>query len=52
MWDLNHPDVPVAISPIAEDCHTEPVMSVDWVRDPSSNDYLLASVGADGKVGF
>jgi WD40 repeat protein len=51
VWDLNHSDSPIAISPIAEAGHSEPVMAVDWVRDPSSDRFLLGSVGADGKVG-
>jgi hypothetical protein len=42
---------PLQMSPISEQGHSDPVMSLSWVFDPASQAYMLASLGADGKVG-
>jgi hypothetical protein len=38
------------MSPISEQGHSDPVMSLSWVFDPASKAHVLASLGADGKV--
>jgi len=53
VWDMNNTDDPViARSSIDDYFHREPVQRVEWMRDFSSKDHLLASVSADGKVLF
>jgi WD40 repeat protein len=50
VWDVNSPESPIQVSPIVVESHEDPVMSVDWVYDPSVSAYVVASLGADGKV--
>lgn len=50
VWDVNSPESPIKLSPIVVESHEDPVMSVDWVFDPSVAGYVVASLGADGKV--
>jgi len=52
VWNLNTPEKPVGISPIDECSHKEAVMDVEWVYDSAHREFLLTSVGADGKVLF
>ena len=40
------------VSPISERGHSDPVMALAWVFDPSLQAYALASLGADGKVQY
>jgi WD40 repeat protein len=50
VWDVNSPESPIKLSPIVVESHEDPVLSVDWVYDPSAAGYVVASLGADGKV--
>jgi hypothetical protein len=50
VWDVNTPESPIQVSPIVVESHEDPVMSVDWVYDPTLSAYVVASLGADGKV--
>lgn len=50
VWDVNTPEGPLQVSPIIVESHEDPVMSVDWVYDPTLSTYVVASLGADGKV--
>jgi WD40 repeat protein len=50
VWDVNSPESPIKISPIVVESHEDPVMSVDWVYDPTAGAFVVASLGADGKV--
>lgn len=50
VWDLNTPDGAVKMSPISEQGHNDPVMSLQWVYNSHSQAYVLASLGADGKL--
>lgn len=52
VWDVNTPESPIQLSPIIVESHDDPVMAVDWVYDPSVSAYVVASLGADGKVLF
>ncbi len=58
IWDLTIPESPIAVSPITEYSHKEPVGDLKWLHVGSgggggggvANDWMLVSVGADGKV--
>lgn len=51
VWDLSvNTESAIAISPIIEYSHKEPIMSLQWVYDSTVQTYLLLTVGADGKV--
>jgi WD40 repeat protein len=50
VWDLNIPEVPIRISIISDDSHTEPIADLEWIYDSQSQSYLLVSAGCDGKV--
>ena len=50
VWDLNTPEKPIALSPIEEWSHKDPVTDIEWVFDPAQKEHLLCSCGADGKV--
>lgn len=52
VWDLTTPEQPLAISAIVEYAHKEPVMDVSWVYDSYKSEWMIASVGADGKLLF
>lgn len=54
IWDLSNIEQSLAASPITEYSHKEPVTDLKWVYNPSgqSDDWLLLSIGADGKVLF
>jgi len=50
LWDLNSPEAPIAISPIIEYSHKEPILDLGWLYDPVRKVWLVVSVGADGKI--
>jgi WD40 repeat protein len=54
VWDLSNAEQSLATSPITEYSHKEPVTDLKWVYNPSgkSDEWLLISIGADGKVLF
>lgn len=52
VWNLNQSERPLAVTSIEEYAHKEPVMDLDWVYDAHLRNFLLVSVGADGKVLF
>jgi WD repeat-containing protein 34 len=52
VWDLNTPEQPIALSPITEYSHKEPVLDLTWVHDTATKIWLLVSLGADGRVLF
>eukprot|EP00605_Chrysophyceae_sp_TOSAG23-4_P002460 GSChrysophyteH1.ASY1.ANO1.2719.1 assembled CDS len=54
VWDLNSPDQPPTVSPIADYSHKEPVTALQWVKQGTAStgedNWLLVSAGADGRV--
>ena len=53
VWDLTNPEQPIGISVISEYSHKEPVLGLEWIElgnTSGSKEWMLASVGADGKV--
>ena len=52
LWDLTLPEQVMAVSPITDYGHKEPVMDMEWVFDPTTGDWLLCTVGADGRLLF
>ena len=50
VWDLTLPEQLWAVSEISEYGHKEPVLNLDWYYDSGKSEWLLCSVGADGRV--
>lgn len=53
-WNLASQDQVPCVSPIADYCHKEPVTKLTWVKEGrgNSDDWLLCSAGADGRILF
>eukprot|EP01035_Chromulina_nebulosa_P027268 gene27268-35828_t len=52
VWDLTNPETPLAISPIIEYSHKEPVQDLKWVYNTATQPWLLCSVSAEGRILF
>jgi WD40 repeat protein len=50
VWDLSLSEPLYAVSPITEYGHKEPVLDIDWLYDPAAAEWVISSVGADGRV--
>jgi hypothetical protein len=62
LWDLTSPELPTAVSPISAYSHSGPLLKLHWLRyggrvvldsissSTSDGDWVIASVGVDGKV--
>jgi WD40 repeat protein len=52
VWDISQdsPEEPVAMTPINEFCHSEPVFSLCWIWDAKEREFLLISAAADGRI--
>jgi WD40 repeat protein len=45
VWDLTLSEQVLAVSPILEYGHKEPVLDLEWVYDPGHSEWLLSSIG-------
>ena len=54
IWDLSISESSqlIAITPITEYGHKEPILNIEWLYEPLSSEWILGTVSTDGKILF
>ena len=50
IWDLSLSEQIVAVSPILEFGHKDPIVDIEWLYDNQSTEWIIITISTDGKI--